>query len=150
MAMAEAVRWRMVAAAATTTMAGWPIDGMDPIDGGGRHPGPVKMKIEARKEQRSHVCMPRVAGTAPLVGCALISEVRALLGILRAAAPQRAALAPAHSHRHASSSQHHVRCRWRLPACSWASCCCCAHKLLLPPLLLHGDALPCHPYQLCT
>ena len=40
----------MTAAAAAERLADWPADGMDPIDGGARHPGPVKIIIDAHNE----------------------------------------------------------------------------------------------------
>ena len=94
----------------------------------------------------------RVAGTAPLVGCALISEARVLLGILRAQLRLSALRSHLHELTLTGMRYHHsLMCDADAQAgsCSSASCCCCARKLLLP-LLLRGDALSCHPIQLCT
>ena len=69
----------------------------------------------------------RVAGTAPLVGCALISEARALLGILRA----QLRLSALRSHLHELTltgmhCHHSIMCDAdeQAGSCSSASCCC--------------------------
>ena len=122
-AMAEAWGRRMAAAAAT--MAGWPIDGMDPIDGGGRHPGPVNMKIELA---RSSAHMRACRGCRDRAAHRLRAHqrgARAARHSPRAAAPQRAALASARAHLTGMQSHHSIMSDAdELPACSSASCCC--------------------------
>ena len=54
----------MAATTAVAATAGWPVDGMDPIDGRGRHPPQVKIIIvhsESAKQRRASTAPHRTA-----------------------------------------------------------------------------------------